>query len=307
MEKQKQRKGLEKHARIVVEKLKNLTCACWFPSMSAKRTGEIIRRRRMRSKMKVEGFDWRKGLVYIQMNHHLTGNLRNMWKILPYRSKVGGTAPGMGSKSMSGKSGKIEKQWCFKTKEESGEKVLDILHSSNPWKGEDCGRECMLCVTKAMTEKNMKQDCRKRSLVYETCCETCLRKDIKEVEEQEGLEEKEREDRIRKIKKHKYVGETARSAHERGMEHQDGLNKMDENNHMMTHVKLEEVKFGMKVVRHTHSAMERKVLESAVIQEEEDRKEKRRKEHERDEQIEKDYDKKTQFEEKQEIKKKKQK
>ena len=94
----------------------------------------------------------------------------------------------------------------------------------------------MLSATKAMTEKNKKQDCRKRSLVYETWCETCLRKDIKEVEEQDGLEEKQREEKIRKIKKHKYVGETARSAYERGMEHQDGLRKLDENNHMMKHV-----------------------------------------------------------------------
>ena len=101
----------------------------------------------------------------------------------------------------------------IKIVEESGEKILDILHSSNLWKGEDCGRErSMLCATKAMTEKNKKQDCRKRSLVYETWCETCLRKDIKEVEEQDGLEEKEIEEKIRKIKKHKYVGETARSA-----------------------------------------------------------------------------------------------
>ena len=74
----------------------------------------------------------------------------------------------------------------IKIVEESGEKILDILHSSNPWKGEDCGRErSMLCATKAMTEKNKKQDCRKRSLVYETWCETCLRKDTKEVQEQE--------------------------------------------------------------------------------------------------------------------------
>ena len=37
----------------------------------------------------------------------------------------------------------MEKSSGYKIKivEEAGEKVLDILHSSNPWKGEDCGRE----------------------------------------------------------------------------------------------------------------------------------------------------------------------
>ena len=107
--------------------LLGLDVTALFPSMSAKRTGEIIRRRMMRSKMKVDGFDWRRGLVYIQMNRHLTGNLGGMWKILPYRRKVGVTAPGMSSKSMSGKSGKIEEQWCFKTKELTEEQMMEVV------------------------------------------------------------------------------------------------------------------------------------------------------------------------------------
>ena len=40
-------------------------------------------------------------------------------------------------------------------------------------------------ATKSMTGKNLKQDCRKRSLVYEIWCETCLRRETKEVEETE--------------------------------------------------------------------------------------------------------------------------
>ena len=114
----------------------------------------------------------------------------------------------------------------------------------------------MLCATKALTGKNKKQDCKKRSLVYETWCETCVRKEIQEIDKEEDLDEKERMERIKRIKKYKYVGESSRSAYERGLEHQDGLEKLDENNHMMKHVashhqdmELEEVKFGMKVVR----------------------------------------------------------
>ena len=51
--------------------------------MTAARTGEIVRKRIMRSKMKVQGFDWKMGLVYVAMNKNLTSNLSNMWKILP--------------------------------------------------------------------------------------------------------------------------------------------------------------------------------------------------------------------------------
>ena len=46
----------------------------------------------------------------------------------------------------------MEKITGYKIKivEEAGEKVRDILHSSNPWRGDDCGREgCWLCRTKS--------------------------------------------------------------------------------------------------------------------------------------------------------------
>ena len=96
----------------------------------------------------------------------------------------------------------MEKMSGYKLKivEEGGEKIKDILHGSNPWKGEDCGREgCWLCRTKQMTDKNKKQDCTKRSCVYETWCETCLRKEIEEIDEEE-IDDKEKEEKKRKIK-----------------------------------------------------------------------------------------------------------
>ena len=70
----------------------------------------------------------------------------------------------------------LEKTTGYRMKivEEGGEKIMDILHTSNPWKGEDCGRDkCLLCMSKEMTGKGKKQDCTKRSLVYETWCQTC--------------------------------------------------------------------------------------------------------------------------------------
>ena len=98
-----------------------------FPSMTAPRTGEIVRRRMMKSKMMIEGFDWKRGLVYIQMNKHLTSSLKSLWKILPYRRKVGGVTPGMASQGMTGKRGRIEDQWVFKCKEVSREQMMEIV------------------------------------------------------------------------------------------------------------------------------------------------------------------------------------
>ena len=50
----------------------------------------------------------------------------------------------------------LEKTTGYRMKivEEGGEKIMDILHTSNPWKGEDCGRDkCLLCMSKEMTCK----------------------------------------------------------------------------------------------------------------------------------------------------------
>ena len=61
------------------------------------------------------------------MNRHLTSDLGRLWKILPHRRKVGGTAPGMASKTMSGKGGNVEEQWVFKKKEVTEEQKREIL------------------------------------------------------------------------------------------------------------------------------------------------------------------------------------
>ena len=89
--------------------LLGLDVVALFPSMSAKKTGEVVRNRLRRSEMKFSGFDWRRGAVYIVMNKHLTGNLAHLWKILPYRRKVGGTQPGMWSQGMMGNQEALEK------------------------------------------------------------------------------------------------------------------------------------------------------------------------------------------------------
>ena len=125
-----------------------------------------------------------------------------------------------------------------------------------------------------MTGKNKKQDCTMRSCVYETWCETCLRNEKSKIDEEE-IADKEKEEKKRKITIYKYIGETARSVYERGLEHRIGLEKLDEVNNMMKHIvqhhqdmEIKEVEFGIKVLKYTQSAMERQILESVKIQEE---------------------------------------
>ena len=54
----------------------------------------------------------------------------------------------------------------LKIVENSGEKLEDLLTSSNIWKGQECGRDqCLLCETKTYTGKKKRQECHRRNLV----------------------------------------------------------------------------------------------------------------------------------------------
>ena len=63
----------------------------------------------------------------------------------------------------------------LKVVERSGLKLQDILCKSNPWDNSDCGRpNCFTCESSAKGEKLAYKSCFKRSVVYETWCESCL-------------------------------------------------------------------------------------------------------------------------------------
>ena len=77
-----------------------------------------------------------------------------------------------------------------KVVEQVGDKLLDRLHTSNPWRGEHCGRmDCWPWETKSWTEQDAKKECSKRSLVYETWCQTCFEKEKEEIEKKVEDEE----------------------------------------------------------------------------------------------------------------------
>ena len=165
----------------------------------------------------------------------------------------------------------------MKIVEKGGTKLVDVLHKSNPWAGENCGRErCMLCRTKEETGKNNSQDCRKRNVVYETSCLTCTEKQDQETEEKYSKEGKKRiEEEKRKTKRYIYIGESNRSVYERGIEHQNDIPACKTSSHMLRHLldKHEEeeenwnkIRFGMRILKSTRSAFERQILESVLIQ-----------------------------------------
>ena len=173
----------------------------------------------------------------------------------------------------------IEKICKIKIKivEKTGDKLVDILHKSDPWSKQDCMREdCWPCNSSGENEKN-KGSCRKRSILYETYCELCgeieVDVDNKINSEIEGTKRKrdivQLEQGIMKGKKRKdykvkYIGESWRTAYERGIEHQDDLKNLRVNSHMLKHIleehptlRVDEVKFGMRVKLQFKSALER--------------------------------------------------
>ena len=140
-------------------------------------------------------------------------------------------------------------------------------------------------------------------MVYETFCITCNEKEKRGKEEREiysitceqlnkqvtNAEKDERKrkrstDRLKTESKEKkkmkekkeytvkYIGETGRSAYERGAEHMSDFWNYDEKSHLLKHflschkdMKMSEVKFGMKVRNTFKSALERQVGEAVAI------------------------------------------
>ena len=105
----------------------------------------------------------------------------------------------------------------------------------------------------------MHQSCMKRNVVYETWCADCLKRGI-ETEGQEGGS-------------YKYIGESARSAYERGANHLNDRRTLDLGSHMLKHARQchekedpHGVRFHMKVLEFHKSSLERQISEAVLIQ-----------------------------------------
>ena len=134
-----------------------------------------------------------------------------------------------------------------------------MMVKSNPWSGEDCGRaDCLLCHTKSATGKNMTQSCSKRNIVYETWCNDCLKK--------EGGDEDGK-------RVFKYIGKTAKSAFERGLNHLTDRKSLDLGSHMLKHAvdchqgeDPLKVEFHMRVLAYHKRAFKIQIDEAVKIQ-----------------------------------------
>ena len=157
----------------------------------------------------------------------------------------------------------------LKLVEKAGTKIGDILTDGDPWSGQNCTRiKCWLCATKLKTGKNLRQECNKRNLVYETYCMSCEERDGK----QRG-EEGENEENQTKL--YKYLGETCRSVWERAGEHLADLKSLNPTSHLLKHIldrheteNWEEIEFGIRVVKFTRTPFERQILEAVKIPQE---------------------------------------
>ena len=132
--------------------------------------------------------------------------------------------------------------------EETGNMAKSLVHKANHWAGDDCGRDdCMVCVN----GDEKKGDCRRRNNTYLTECRTCL----------------ERGEKVR------YIGETARSCYERGLEHQRDARGEKEESHVHSHWierhqgegETSDQLFRMRIVQGHRAALTRQIQEAVMI------------------------------------------
>ena len=119
-----------------------------------------------------------------------------------------------------------------------------------------------MCISQSESEKQVAHSCFKRNLVYETWCKPCEEEAAKRVRGTGVDPEK------LSFPLYKYIGETARSAFERGAEHWDDVVNLSKGSHMLKHAlsvhenePLENIRFGMRVLKFHKSAVNSQIYE----------------------------------------------
>ena len=101
----------------------------------------------------------------------------------------------------------------FKLVEEQGFQLRRLIVSKDPWSDLPCGRlKCTACRHPDYMPKP--GSCRGRSVVYTSYCVSCQEQD----------------------KTVHYIGESARSTYERGLEHLGDVASLSKTNHMRDHL-----------------------------------------------------------------------
>ena len=138
----------------------------------------------------------------------------------------------------------------FKLIEEQGVQLRRLLIKKDPWSEMPCGRHmCTAC--RNLESKPKPGSCRTRSVVYSSYCIPC---------KQEGA-------------KTHYIGESARSTYERGLEHLGDATSSTQRSHMRDHLeeahpgedRTPESTFCIRIMRSEPSALVRQVSEAVEI------------------------------------------
>ena len=160
-----------------------------------------------------------------------------------------------------------------KVVEKAGQKLEHILAGKDPWRGKDCRRpNCLLCSTKVRTGKELNKDCSKRNITYEIKCLTCETKMLEEIELEAGDDNEKRKELEKNLQVPKYIGESSRSAYERGFEHLDMLARLSSKSMMLKHIlavhenkDMSEIEWGMSITSYKRSAFDRQIDEAVRI------------------------------------------
>ena len=148
-------------------------------------------------------------------------------------------------------------QYKVKVVEKAGTPLKLLFPLSQVGRAEVCGRErCITCNQ----EGEKKPQCMKRSTLYENICKLC----------NPGVTNKNPELNPPKNQPSIYVGESAKSVQERGMEHWRGFKERREDSHILKHHLLHhggegDPQFHLRVVGHFRSALTRQVAEAVRI------------------------------------------
>ena len=127
--------------------------------------------------------------------------------------------------------------------ERGGKSLLQLLHTNDPFAGAPCGRDT--CIPCNNSDKEKKENCDKRGIVYETFCRSCL--EVAKAKKARGEE----------APVYLYVGTSHLAMADRGADHlrdsERGMRKKFDGSHMARHALEmhpgEEPKFGMTIVR----------------------------------------------------------
>ena len=142
-----------------------------------------------------------------------------------------------------------------------GNKLKDLLPNTNPWRGAHCGRKCIPCDQ----EGDTKQDCRKRSIIYENICIICNPGEMTNKGKKDGKELADLGE-MPSI----YVGESGSRLHERAQDHWNDFASEKPDSHILKHWLTHHQgqgtpQFRIRVIKYCRDALTRQVGEAVRI------------------------------------------